>query len=117
MSDAGNSPAHGPFLRRSGDILGFWCPGCKELHILTCYGNGAGPRWSFDENLEAPTFAPSVLVSRPGRPDHPRENHRTTKTLCHLFVRAGRIEFLSDSAHALAGQTVPMAPIPEDWGF
>lgn len=32
---------------------------------------------------------------------------------CHSFLREGVWEFLSDSAHALAGQTVPMVPIPE----
>ena len=30
---------------------------------------------------------------------------------CHSFVRSGRIEFLSDSTHALAGQTVDL---PDD---
>jgi hypothetical protein len=33
---------------------------------------------------------------------------------CHSFLRAGRWEFLSDSAHHLAGQTVDMVPLP-DW--
>lgn len=32
---------------------------------------------------------------------------------CHSFLRAGVWEFLSDSAHSLAGQSVPMVPIPE----
>lgn len=34
---------------------------------------------------------------------------------CHSFLRAGHWEFLSDSAHALAGQTVDMVPLPEGW--
>lgn len=33
---------------------------------------------------------------------------------CHSFLRAGRWQFLGDSAHALAGQTVDMVPLP-DW--
>jgi hypothetical protein len=33
---------------------------------------------------------------------------------CHSYVPAGRWEFLADSAHALAGQTVDMVPVP-DW--
>lgn len=33
---------------------------------------------------------------------------------CHSFLRAGRWEFLGDSAHRLAGQTVGMVPLP-DW--
>ena len=31
-----------------------------------------------------------------------------TVTRCHSFVREGRIEFLSDCTHALAGQTVEL---------
>lgn len=34
---------------------------------------------------------------------------------CHSFLRAGRWEFLGDSAHALAGQTIDMAPLPGGW--
>lgn len=34
---------------------------------------------------------------------------------CHSFLRAGRWEFLSDSAHELAGQTVDMVPLPDGW--
>lgn len=34
---------------------------------------------------------------------------------CHSFLRAGRWEFLSDSAHHLAGQTVDMVPLPDGW--
>jgi hypothetical protein len=33
---------------------------------------------------------------------------------CHSFLRNGRWEFLGDSQHALAGQTVDMVPLP-DW--
>jgi Family of unknown function (DUF6527) len=33
---------------------------------------------------------------------------------CHSFLKDGRWEFLSDSAHHLAGQTVDMVPLP-DW--
>lgn len=33
---------------------------------------------------------------------------------CHSFIRDGQWQFLSDCAHSLAGQTVPMVPVP-DW--
>lgn len=33
---------------------------------------------------------------------------------CHSYVKAGRWEFLGDCTHDLAGQTVPMVPLP-DW--
>lgn len=33
---------------------------------------------------------------------------------CHSFLKRGKWEFLSDSAHSLAGKTVDMVPLP-DW--
>jgi hypothetical protein len=56
-----------------------------------------GFNWTFDGNLEEPTFAPSVRVSWGGTP-----------RVCHYFIRAGRIEFCVDSTHALAGKTVAL---------
>jgi hypothetical protein len=61
-----------------------------------------GPNvWSWNGNLERPTFAPSIRVGW----DHGEER---TPVVCHSFVRDGRIEFLADSTHALAGQTVEL---------
>jgi hypothetical protein len=34
-------------------------------------------------------------------------------TRCHIFVRDGKIQFLNDCTHELAGKTVPMEPL---WG-
>ncbi len=83
-----------------------WCPGCKETHTVP--ERDGGPRWSYDGNAEAPTFSPSVLIRWGDKPNSRR---------CHYFIRSGKIEFCSDSTHALAGCTVPMEPIPEgeDW--
>lgn len=33
---------------------------------------------------------------------------------CHTFIRAGKIEFLGDCTHALAGQTVALPDWPDD---
>lgn len=33
---------------------------------------------------------------------------------CHSFIREGQWQFLGDCEHKLAGQTVPMVPVP-DW--
>lgn len=82
-------------------LLMVWCPGCEQLHPFRTRGPGAV--WTFDGNVEAPTFAPSMLVNK----HHPPSR-------CHSFVRSGQIEFLSDCHHALAGKTVPLPPLP-DW--
>jgi hypothetical protein len=74
---------------------------------------------------------PPVRCTDPActEPSHIIENHDTPEEYlahrqphtrdpawgnCHSFLKAGRWEFLGDSAHALAGQTVPMVPLP-DW--
>ncbi len=94
-------------LRSVGDNgIGFWCPGCKSIHVVTTKPNG----WSFDGNLEAPTISPSILVTYDGKDagleDAPPER-------CHSFLRGGVFEFLSDCTHALAGQKVTLP----DWPY
>lgn len=88
-----------------------WCPGCDIAHRPQVVGEDgsvpAGPCWDWDGNLEAPTFSPSYLTWWTTGPE--QTEHR-----CHSFIRAGHWEFLGDCTHALAGQTVPMVPVP-DW--
>lgn len=85
-----------------------WCPGCDHAKGIPVAGEDGtlppdGPSWDWDGNLEAPTLNPSILQHKGGSiPD------------CHSFLRAGQWEFLSDCTHELAGQTVPMVPLP-DW--
>lgn len=83
----------------NGRVL-FWCAGCDGAHQIYV-GQGDGPRWSFDGNAESPTFAPSILVRGGG-------NVRRAGMVCHSFVRGGRIEYLADCTHALAGQTIEL---------
>lgn len=68
----------------------FWCPGCDQAHWIDS-------RWTFDGDLERPTFHPSVLVYGVKR--------------CHSFIRAGNIQFLADCSHELAGSTVALPDI------
>lgn len=100
-----------------GDCLGFWCPGCEEMHVVT---NG----WAFNGNYDKPTFTPSVLVTsghytpryKAGDPcwcTFNRDNPGTTTFecfRCHTFVTDGMISFLADCTHALKGKQIPMKP-------
>lgn len=104
--------------------LMFWCPGCKAAHRIQ-HGAGAGPRWTWNGDVDKPTFTPSVLV----RYDHwvpsaenPEMRERIERgdvvqtkveDVCHSFVTDGRIQFLSDCTHALAGQTVDLPEWPQ----
>lgn len=98
--------------------LAFWCPGCGISHTIQ-HGAGPGPRWGWNGNVDRPTFTPSVLVTWSEPSDNPDEFADTTKDVkkaCHTFVTDGRIQYLGDCTHALAGQTVPMVEFPEGWG-
>lgn len=80
----------------------FECPGCDAPHVAYV-GGTERPNWQWNGDEALPTLSPSVLVTweQFGVPQR-----------CHSFVRKGRIEYLADCTHALAGQTVDL---PE-WG-
>lgn len=91
--------------------VSYWCQGCQESHSIPV----TGPRaWSWDGNAEAPTFSPSVLVTRPANPEASEEFKEYRSALrCHTFVRNGMVEFLTDCTHSLAGQTQPLPDLPD----
>ena len=93
-------------IRKVGAGQIFFCPGCKSTHAV----NTSGPRWDYNGDPACPTFSPSILVtyngSDAGQDDAP-------PSVCHSFVRSGRIEFLCDCTHALVGQTVDVP----DWPY
>lgn len=113
-----------PILRDSGSgsegrYLAFWCPGCDMAHNVKVEGSGA---WGWNGDVGKPTFTPSVLRQEDAW--MPPVNHdnlaqwqaapwEQTKVhqVCHSFVTDGRIQFLGDCTHALAGQTVDLP----DW--
>ena len=106
-----------PILRDTDDNgLMFWCPGCDGAHRIQ-RGAGSGARWSWNGNVNKPTFTPSILVQDdhwvpPASQENPKPGPQTlVNDVCHSFVTDGRIQFLGDCTHALAGQTVD---IP-DW--
>ena len=107
-----------------GDHLTFTCPGCKGPHSLSV----APGRWTWNHNTHVPTIHPSILVTDghfvPGfnpaehrcwctyNAEHPDDPASFKCSRCHSFVKDGMIQFLADSTHELAGQTV-MLP---EWG-
>lgn len=107
--------------RQSGDQILFLCPGCKSEHAVNT-------TWTFNGNFERPTFAPSVLL-RTGHfistfkagdscwctydAAHPEAPSGFACVICHSFVTDGRIQYLGDCTHAMAGQTVELPEIAE----
>jgi len=90
-----------------GRRVHFWCPGCDKAHgIVTDAPNS----WTWNGDMERPTFTPSVLVHSHGSLNDAGERYETPQ--CHSFVTDGQIQFLDDSTHGLAGQTVPLPEWP-----
>lgn len=102
-------------LRKVEGGYGHWCPGCDEMHVIYV-GREKGPNWSFDGNVEKPSFSPSVRISYNGEDagqDRGDGFGKAPPACCHYFVKAGNIEFCGDSTHEFAGKTVPL-PVLED---
>jgi hypothetical protein len=91
--------------------LTYWCQGCEDLHGITYEGGDPGRNWSWNGDVNAPTFQPSVLVTYGANPDaDERFKEWRTERRCHTFITNGQVQFLGDCTHALAGQTLPDLP-------
>jgi hypothetical protein len=71
----------------------FWCPGCKVAHGFQV------PGWAFNNDMNSPTVTPSLLST--GGDRH-----------CHLFITEGKLQFLTDCNHVLAGKIVDIPEWP-----
>ena len=88
-----------------GNRLIFWCPGCKKPHSIT-YGEN---KWNWNGDAENPTINPSILVNYPANPEALEAfKEWRIERICHSFIRNGKIEFLGDCTHELAGKTVDL---------
>lgn len=112
--------------KKLDELIRFYCPGCKTHHHIQ-HGSDIGPNWGWNGSLERPTFSPSVLVSgtdftergradyeawrAAGHPDRGGKAFERAPMVCHSFVTDGRIQYLGDCTHELAGQTVDLPPL------
>lgn len=87
----------------TGNIT-FWCIGCDTGHSVSV-GEGVGPRWGFNKDMDKPTFTPSVLVTYDGKDADTPDG---IPSVCHSFVTNGKIQYLGDSSHALANQEIDL---------
>ena len=97
LADVGGTDPH----RR----IVFWCPGCRSGHGVPVPPHPQA--WAWNGSLTAPTLAPSLLITYDGA-DAGKD--KAPPAVCHSYVRDGQIQFLGDCTHALANQTVPLAP-------
>lgn len=111
-------------MQENGELY-FRCPGCGHGHGINVK-NEPRPRWTWNGSEELPTTKPSILVTsirhdlpealdqecdkllaQPGGAQKAMADKRF-RSICHSFVTDGRIQFLGDCTHALAGQTVDL---------
>lgn len=79
----------------------FFCPGCECLHgVWTTNRNGNNAMWEFNGDLQKPTVSPSLHVKWVRNKGEPIS--------CHSFVKEGKIQFLTDCTHKLAGQIIDL---------
>jgi hypothetical protein len=83
---------------QKGELFGYVidCPACGYPHVFET------GRWTFNGDYGRPTFRPSMLVNA----NMPQLGPR-----CHSFVTDGKIQFLSDCTHSMAGKTVELPDI------
>jgi len=91
-----------PVTNNKEEVVGhiIECPACECSHIF--YTNLSNPKqnWTFNEDIDKPTFSPSMLV-------YPSNIQKR----CHSFVRDGKIQYLKDCDHDLRGKTVDLPDI------
>lgn len=88
-----------PVLRRASNGYLHWCPACLEMHILPDHG------WTFDGNLERPTFQPSFKHE---------SGLEGARWICHYVLTSGILNYCTDCSHGMAGRSVPMELVPEE---
>lgn len=74
----------------------FFCPGCECYHFFYT------PGWTLKGTEGVPTVEPSILTTT--KPEG-------VERKCHLYIKAGQIEFLGDCWHDKKGTTVPMVEV------
>ena len=84
------------------DVKGLYlfdCPGCKCSHYINTNPiNGAV--WEFNFDMEKPTVSPSILVNS--------GSFDKRMPQCHSFIHEGKIQYLNNCTHELAGQTIEL---------
>jgi hypothetical protein len=82
----------------------FYCPGCKHEHSYMIKTEGMG--WSFNGDMDKPTFRPSLLNRQQIMNNQTQQLEDISR--CHLFITDGKIDYCSDCSHEFSGKTVEM---------
>lgn len=96
-------------LRRGNGRYFHWCPGCEEMHPLP-------DSWTFNGDLEKPTFSPSFLQTFVRWSGGVAENGlgigEKAHVVCHYVLTDGVLNYCGDSWHDLKGTPVTLPDLP-----
>lgn len=99
------------FNQPSEGYVSFYCPACDLPHTVPIT-LGMPHAWTWNGDSIKPTLRPSLL-SRVTAYEHKDERFKDgDKILCHCWVTDGKIEYLGDSTHAYANQTIDIPDYP-----
>ena len=92
-------------VERDGKTIGYMVKSPATGNMICFYTNPEYSPccWTFNGDMERPTFSPSMLL---------HANNVFVRE--HFFVRDGKIRYLSDCDHAMAGMTVDMVDVDDD---
>lgn len=111
--------------------ISFQCPRCGEMHYIPYSAEGyaegvTGPIWQFNGDFDRPTVRPSLMV-RSGHycdtfkegdscwctynAENPNQIAPFKCVMCHSIISDGKIQFLTDCSHHLAGKVVELPEI------
>ncbi len=76
-----------------------FCPACKDFHQMN-------DGWEYNGLEDSPTFSPSIMVTQ-------GFGNAKAATVCHSFVTDGKIRYLQDCTHDMAGKVVALPECPE----
>lgn len=93
------------------------CEPSEATHLMLCLpgpishrilpvmigGSRAGTlNWTWNGSVDSPTVKPSILT---------KTEIDGKEVICHTFVNDGKVRFLSDCTHELAGQTLDILDV------
>lgn len=75
----------------------------RLIPVITSGTRAGTGNWTWNGSVEAPTLRPSILTRGGGR--RYLETGQYVEQVCHSWVTDGKVQFLGDCTHELAGQT------------
>ena len=90
-----------------------WCSSCNSRHPINVgEPNSNGASWSFNNNVEAPTFTPSVNIRIGPYSLDDDECNKNIYDVCHYNITDGKITYHGDTTGPLSGQTLELPDFP-----